>query len=309
MTEHVQDTAERRAPDGHFSEGLDDRRRFPEDERVGRFSKGQERLALDEEKDRQGASAWGRRRSPRTIRRSTSSAASARASSASPSARASSARPHDDAGARPHRRAPARTGQRHGDGGGCAHLERYYREARLDDPPGDASCHSVPLPRGRPRDYRVVRMLTPPVAPPRRAPNAGGRRPVGRRPVGTHPRWVSPPNRGGPRTHHDVARAGRPRHTDCRYADSVRQTTVLRPSVALALQMARKNTTTPAISTFQAACCDSASVNAETNSHAPISALIQLRMLATHAPATRRAASTVTIAPHTTGFHAESSGR
>jgi hypothetical protein len=108
MTEHVQDTAERRAPDGHFSEGLDDRRRFPEDERVGRFSKGQERLALDEEKDRQGASAWGRRRSPRTIRRSTSSAASARASSASPSARASSARPHDDAGARPHRRAPAR---------------------------------------------------------------------------------------------------------------------------------------------------------------------------------------------------------
>jgi hypothetical protein len=59
MTEHVQHTAERHEPHGHFSEGLDDRRRFPEDERVGRFSKGQERRALDEEKDRHGRFSIG----------------------------------------------------------------------------------------------------------------------------------------------------------------------------------------------------------------------------------------------------------
>jgi hypothetical protein len=46
-------------PHGHFSEGLDDRRRFPEDERVGRFSKGQERRALDEQKDRHGRFSIG----------------------------------------------------------------------------------------------------------------------------------------------------------------------------------------------------------------------------------------------------------
>jgi hypothetical protein len=59
MTEHVQHTAERHELHGHFSEGLDDRRRFPEDERVGRFSKGQERRALDEEKDRHGRFSIG----------------------------------------------------------------------------------------------------------------------------------------------------------------------------------------------------------------------------------------------------------
>jgi hypothetical protein len=75
MTEHLQHTAERRQPHGHFSEGLDDRPRFPEDERVGRFSKGQERRVLDERRTATGTSAWRRRSSPRTTRRSTSSAA------------------------------------------------------------------------------------------------------------------------------------------------------------------------------------------------------------------------------------------
>jgi hypothetical protein len=42
-------------------------------------------------------------------------------------------------------------------------------------------------------------------------------------------------------------------NADCRYADNVRQTTVRRPSVALALQTARENTTTPAIPAFQTA--------------------------------------------------------
>ncbi len=64
--------------------------------------------------------------------------------------------------------------------------------------------------------------------------------------------------------------------------------------MALALQTASKNTTTPAMPTFEAA-CDSVGVDAETNSHAPISALIQMRTLAAHAAATRMAASAVTI--------------
>jgi hypothetical protein len=61
MTENLQ---QRPQPHGHFSEGLDDRRRFPEDERVGRFSKGQERRVLDEEKDRHGRFSLGEEELP-----------------------------------------------------------------------------------------------------------------------------------------------------------------------------------------------------------------------------------------------------
>jgi hypothetical protein len=44
---------------GHFSEGLDDRSRFPEDEHEGRFSFGQERIPDDEEKLRHGRFSYG----------------------------------------------------------------------------------------------------------------------------------------------------------------------------------------------------------------------------------------------------------
>ena len=292
MTEHVQDTAERRAPDGHFSEGLDDRRRFPEDERVGRFSKGQERLALDEEKDRQGASAWGggarRGRSGEARRAPLQRGRRARALPRGRRARGrmTTPAPGHTAGR------PLDTGQRHGDVGGCAHLERYYREARLDDPPGDASCHSVPLPPGA-----TAGLSRCPHAYTTRRPASAGpesRRAPACRPA---PRW-NPSALGEPAESRGERgltpmlpeRAGRATPIVGMPTASVRRP-FLRPSVALALRMARKNTTTPAIPTFQAACCDSASVNAETNSHAPISALIQLRMLAAHAPAARMAAS------------------
>jgi hypothetical protein len=44
---------------GHFSEGLDHREDFPEDEREGRFSVGLERLQHDPEKQRQGRFSRG----------------------------------------------------------------------------------------------------------------------------------------------------------------------------------------------------------------------------------------------------------
>jgi hypothetical protein len=59
MTDELQHATEPDRPHGHFSEGLDDRRRFPEDERIGRFSRGQERLALDDEKHRDGRFSRG----------------------------------------------------------------------------------------------------------------------------------------------------------------------------------------------------------------------------------------------------------
>jgi hypothetical protein len=44
---------------GHFSDGLDDRLRFAEDEREGRFSSGQERIPDDEQKRRHGRFSYG----------------------------------------------------------------------------------------------------------------------------------------------------------------------------------------------------------------------------------------------------------
>ena len=44
---------------GHFSEGLDHREDFPEDEREGRFSVGLERFQHDPEKQRQGRFSRG----------------------------------------------------------------------------------------------------------------------------------------------------------------------------------------------------------------------------------------------------------
>jgi hypothetical protein len=44
---------------GHFSEGLDDRVRFPEDEREGRFSVGQERAPSDVGRRRHGRFSYG----------------------------------------------------------------------------------------------------------------------------------------------------------------------------------------------------------------------------------------------------------
>lgn len=44
---------------GHFSEGLDDRIRFPEDEREGRFSAGQEQIPDDDEERRHGRFSYG----------------------------------------------------------------------------------------------------------------------------------------------------------------------------------------------------------------------------------------------------------
>jgi len=62
-----------------YSEGLDDREDIPEDERIGRFSEGEETLPDDEEDTAKAASARARSACPRATRRSTWNGASARA--------------------------------------------------------------------------------------------------------------------------------------------------------------------------------------------------------------------------------------
>jgi hypothetical protein len=59
MFEEHQHTEQRELTHGHFSEGLDHREDFPEDEREGRFSVGLERVPHDPEKQRPGRFSRG----------------------------------------------------------------------------------------------------------------------------------------------------------------------------------------------------------------------------------------------------------
>jgi hypothetical protein len=59
MVDERQHTEQPERTHGHFSEGLDPRDDFPEDEREGRFSVGLERLPQDPETQRQGRFSKG----------------------------------------------------------------------------------------------------------------------------------------------------------------------------------------------------------------------------------------------------------
>jgi hypothetical protein len=54
MTEHLQHTAERRQPHGHFSEGLNDRPRYPEGRARRPVQQGSGAPSARREKDRHG---------------------------------------------------------------------------------------------------------------------------------------------------------------------------------------------------------------------------------------------------------------
>jgi hypothetical protein len=64
MTEDLRQAAHERHH-GHFSEGLDDRERFPEDERVGRSARAKSGVPTTTGNIGMGASARARRCSPR----------------------------------------------------------------------------------------------------------------------------------------------------------------------------------------------------------------------------------------------------